>query len=264
MDIHNLLVVDWDYFFADLWGSTDPYSGLYDWGHAETPYFIDMAWGSRAAAFIHHGLELPGTTGLERDFWSRFKFSPDAQLFFADSNSSAANVALVGEDDWYDSVWLYDAHHDSGYFGPLPHRQRQSKIHDLVVSGQWDCSYWMVLYRVLRAALHVRYPTWKTWAFEQESEPLIPVDRAFDSGDTPRTPFGEPLEFDRVFVCRSGAWVPPWLDADFFAFLERCPVSERKDLVEDGLQPRTFQMRDAEADLAMLRKLREMNGALAR
>lgn len=36
---------------------------------------------------------------------------------------------------------------------------------------------------------------------------------------------GDPIaeEFDTVFVCRSGAWVPPWCDGQFEEFLDAAP-----------------------------------------
>jgi hypothetical protein len=45
--------------------------------------------------------------------------------------------------------------------------------------------------------------------------------------------------FHRVFLCRSGAWVPPWVDPAFFAFLESAPLP--KEALEP-LAPRPFDL----------------------
>ncbi|MCH1927432.1 hypothetical protein L6232_21770, partial [Shewanella sp. C31] len=58
----------------------------------------------------------------------------------------------------------------------------------------------------------------------------------------------------RVFLCRSGAWVPPWADAAFFALLEEAP------LPKVGLDP----LRPRPLDLAALeRRAREEAFGLA-
>lgn len=51
-----------------------------------------------------------------------------------------------------------------------------------------------------------------------EPEPKVPVALEVDPGGRVEG------VFHRVFVCRSGAWVPPWADPGFFAFLEEAPL----------------------------------------
>ena len=227
----NLLCVDFDYFFHNRSDFDDPQWQLYDWGHAESLLFIEMLWPIRAAGFLSNGLELPGTTGREVNFWDRFTFSDDASLYAAESNAMAG-LPEVADD--VDEVWLYDAHHDAGY--------HDRSVAQLVSEGRWSCENWMILYAALGATLHVRYPTWRRHAFSQEPAPLVPVDRAFDN-DVDDLPV-----FDRVFVCRSGAWVPPWLDDRFTAFLERCPVRVLTELGSYPLTPREFSLDAARRD----------------
>ena len=45
--------------------------------------------------------------------------------------------------------------------------------------------------------------------------------------------------FHRVFVCRSWAWVPPWADPGFFAFLEEAPLPK---VALEALLPRPFSL----------------------
>jgi len=122
-------------------------------------------------------------------------------------------------------VWLYDAHHDSGY----PHKGDKDYLSRLLERGAWSCEDWMVLYRALGADLHVRYPEWRAWAVTGELEPAVYVDRRVDDGSVPD------LEFDKVFVCRSGAWVPPWHDEAFNRFVAAAPIrSSRKFDIQPG------------------------------
>jgi hypothetical protein len=253
-NFHKLLVVDWDFFFMDKAGSDDREALLYDWGHREAPFFIETLWPNRAEGFIGNNLPLPGTTGEEIGFWNRFRFDPHAKLYFAESNSRAINTTIVSATDYFTQVWLYDAHHDAGY------RHNGQTVRKLTTEGRWTCEDWMVLYSAIGAKLHVRYPTWKTWAFEMEPKPMVRVDRKFDDGKPPALD-RRPITFDRVFVCRSGAWVPSWLDANFKQFIDACPVQDRTCL--DGELPRReFSLEEVHRGIAerneMFARLKEM------
>jgi hypothetical protein len=244
----SLLVVDFDFFFPMPVFPENPLWELYDWGHAENNMYTHFLWPSRASAFIRHGVELPRAVGYE-DFWRRVRVSKNARLFYADSNSVAVNkrveARVAGE------VWLFDAHHDSGYRG--------ADSLDGPMSGRFTCEDWMIFYAsklgpFWEDRLHVRYPTHRKKAFQEEVDPYLQgLDRAFDDGEPP------PLEFGRVFVCRSGAWVPPWCDDQFYDFLAAAPVRERTDL--QGIEPRVFDRAAAEAEAEMTqRMIDEMEG----
>jgi len=228
----KLLVVDWDYFFPDKMGSGDRDEYMYDWGHKETKFFIDQVWESRASNFFMRDLELPGTSGEEEDFWQRVSFNPGATLYYGDSNAWAASEKVS---DKVTEVLLLDAHHDSGYRGQLffPDLKRMAR------AGWWTCDDWMVYYACQGAQLTVRYPRWKTWAMRVEDSVGLGglVDRGFDDG--------APIEgVDRVYVCRSGAWVPPWLDHKFIEFVNRPSVAARVSL-ESGSLIREFDLETA-------------------
>lgn len=206
MGARNLLVIDWDYFFPqplDGGDYTRDLAGLYDWSHAESPFMIDAIWPLRAAGFIERGLPLPRCEGY-KGFWDRFTIARGTRLMYADSNSYAT-LLRPSQDGRWDSVWLFDAHHDCGYRGTLDQWRRTETV---------SCEDWMVTHAELGSALHVRYPPWKTRAMAVEPEPLVPVDRCMDDG----API--PVTFDAVFLCRSGAWVPPWCDDQFVDMIE--------------------------------------------
>ena len=111
---------------------------------------------------------------------------------------------------------LFDAHHDAGY-RPL--------------GEEPACDDWMVFYHRLGARLRVYYPPWRDPSLEPE--PKVPVALEVDPGGRVEG------VFHRVFVCRSGAWVPPWADPGFFAFLEEAPLPK---VALEALLPRPFSL----------------------
>ena len=244
----KLLVVDWDYFFQDLDGSGDAASQLYDWGHRESEFFIEAVWTMRASGFLRHGMTLPSLTGEQRQFWDRVRIDPKAKLYYHESNCMAAHVKVAKD---VDEVWLYDAHHDAGYAQDdgLSRVKRNREIYKLASEGRWTCDNWMVYYHALQTKLHVRYPSWKTWAFQNEPPDcaLVP-DKALDR--QPDRYLIPDVTFNRVFVCRSGAWVPPWNNADreFNAFLRNAPVADRIAINDQLVRTRIFSEEAAQAE----------------
>lgn len=213
MDQH-LLVVDWDSFFPNPLDGGE-YVGrkdnlLYDWTKAEAPIYIDMLWTTRASGFIREGLELPRASGYH-GFWDRFDYADqeNTTLWVADSNRHAGHMTPDTDFPFYDSVWLFDAHHDCGY--------KVRSMKEFEESPTFDCEDWMLCHARNGAELHVRYPQWKKYAFDGETEPAVEVDRQFDNGEKP------PVAFTDVYLCRSGAWVPSWCDDQFKEFIESWP-----------------------------------------
>lgn len=239
----NLLVIDWDYFFEEK--TQDPKQWfLYDWGHSENnALFSGPIWVIRAADFDTSNIPRPRMNNEWTDWWGRFDIDEDAVLYYGDSNVLAlrdevrhAAAARTAQ------VWLYDAHHDSGY-------NNTRDLEDIAKTLRFTCEDWMVGYRMIdRAELHVRYPTWKTWAMDGEPEPLVPVDRCYDNG------LPNDVHFDTVFVCRSGAWTPPWCDHDFEDFITDAPVNELYAL--EDCQPREWNEDEVKAVVAAHKQLR--------
>lgn len=209
----NLLVVDWDFFFpnpmqAGERSNMDSWI-LYDWSHAESPFMVDKIWYLRAMGFLRKQMPLPLAVGYE-SFWDRFTLADGAPLAVADSNLYAGMLTPGDGGEHWSSVWLFDAHHDSGYRGTLDEWR---------ASDRMSCEDWMLNHAEHGSELHVRYPQWRANAMTLEPQPLVPVDRQVDDGAP------VPLEFHTVFVCRSGAWVPPWCDRQLRDFLTACPLS---------------------------------------
>lgn len=216
----NLLVVDWDYFFK-VPQHPDPDWSLYDWGHKETPFFIGPVWVIRAATFMGAKGAVPTTTGEERDFWSKFKFSPTARIYVSDSNSYSASQVLRQDTS---RVVLFDAHHDSGYGGGRVNYRK----------GIVTCDNWMMHYS--KAHRTVVFPDWLNRDMWGTPEQSIYMATTKDYDFTRHT-------FDAVHVCRSGAWVPPWLDQDFITFVNGFRTSQnilRRFLLPHSLEPHDY------------------------
>lgn len=214
----NLLVVDFDFFFHNPMESgehQDDEFWLYDWGHSESPLHIDsnIIWPSRALGFIHSERPLP-QVDVPDGWWDRFNIDPDSQLYVADSNAYAGLLYdQIG--DPFEQVWLFDAHHDLYKF-KTP--QEVAAWHS---TGQdITCENWMFKHLMRGAELHWRYPRWHQLGPDMaESLPdWIGLDAAYDDGKP------MDVEFDTIFLCRSGAWVPPWCDERFMQFMEAAPT----------------------------------------
>lgn len=180
---------------------------FYDWGHNEAPFYVGQVWDVRAAAFMGADMPLPQAQVEPHEFWGRFRFDPGARLYLADSHSLASNAMVL---EGVDKIWNFDAHHDCGY--------RPGEDADNLAMGRVGCSNWGLYAHLVQGAKFVqRYPRWKTRAFEAEQAPSWVEARFEDPNEVTRT-------FDRVFVCRSSAWVPPWCDEAFEEFWQACPV----------------------------------------
>ncbi len=222
----RVLSVDWDFFFPESMNPDEWH--LYDWGHREALFFIDHIWGTRAAGFVAAGKPLPGTSGDEVGFWNRFKFAPNAKLFISETHSHMQHTDVVDAVGYGAQILSFDAHHDCGYAA-----EKRDNTRD-----DFDCGNWFLPYKWhLDATMKVIYPAWKHDAMEKEPKPAVKVVREFDTGFSVKQPF------DVVFICRSGAWAPPWIDPQFFELAAQCPVKDRKTLT---MVDRKFDMKQVD------------------
>ncbi|QUI30716.1 hypothetical protein H9W91_07470 [Streptomyces alfalfae] len=238
-------MVDWDFFFPTPTAGAPlgEHPELYAWPVTEDALHVEAIWLRRVRAFIKAGVALPLCQGF-LGFWNRFTIAPNATLFYADSNAWACQVFpsnLGGSGPW-ESVHLYDAHHDCGY------KQNDRSFEDWkagVLSGRKKISAenWMLAHYWNGSQVFVHFPWWRKSMARPTEHPLIPVSMTIDNGQTPD------VAFNAVFLCRSGAWVPPWCDHQFADFLSACPVARRVEMPQNQwTQPRPDVLRMVELE----------------
>lgn len=225
----RILSVDFDYFYPD--------SMPYDWGHSEnySPMLSAMLWHARAGNINL----MTGEDALEsyrpsvpKNFWSRvLKNKPRA--YVADSHVEIWELLQGGA---Y-TVVSFDAHHDCGYHSIKP--EEVFKI------TQVNCGNWGLMGKVTGRirTLQLFYPVWR----EKAQETLTDTHGLFDVPCDIK--YGlplKPMDFDMVFICRSGAWTPPWYDEEFFKFVESAGLDHTE--LDDVYTPR-------EPDMALAKQL---------
>lgn len=226
----RMLSVDWDYFFPIP--EYDP-GYLYDWGHNENygKFMLEDIWIIRAAAFLRNGLPLPDTSCMVKDFWSRFNLK-DCTLFYADSHVNITKPeALSGISE----IWNFDTHHDS-----------YTPIHQIAHDMKVNCQNWAVGCYLMKVNLKTFYPSWASYRAEVD-KPSIPVRIQIDNGQQFKR------RFDRVFVCRSGAWTPTWLEDKFWRFVEECPAKKKVKL--GNMERRQFSVGEVDKLIAQTNML---------
>jgi len=178
-----------------------PEDSTFDLGHSESPMFLDMIWQARIGLF-----DKIKTNGDEKGFWNRLGGSLDGIVptYVSDSHAFAYEL-LRG----IDHVLLVDAHHDCWREDGLGVEKREIKIY---------CHNW------LRVWLSKGRNRRVTWVRPKWSEGLFEIPKDLRK----RVSLTDKIDgkIDRVHICRSGCWTPPWLDKQFVQFVE-----ERKAVV---------------------------------
>lgn len=241
----RLLSIDWDYFFR-IPPSEKSY--LYDWGARETLFFRTEVWYARALGFQIAGVPLPYTTGDEILFRKRFRIREHAPIFVCDSHSCAV-LPEVAQDVTH--VVSYDAHHDLGYSG--------KRYKDFRSLHTWGADDWLAYYAVQKKAhITIQYPKWRTdfKTVDKTSYEPASLVRSIDDFNAIHE------SFDRVLICRSAAWTPPWLDDMYFHFVRT--FSKHPQNIDDmnPLIPRTFDpkwIQDTMGQKLFLEKLVKVN-----
>lgn len=217
----TLLTVDWDYFC--------PEKPEWDLGHSESLAFLDMMWRTRFGL-----MDKITTNGAEKGFWKALgTFGKGTALTYVSDSHIFAYGLLSG----IDHVLIVDAHHDCWKEDSLGVEKAQRKVY---------CHNWL---RVWLSKSKKRSATWlvPAWSEGQFSLPddmkgRVDVIHSIEKwGDKP---------IDRVHVCRSGCWTPPWLDRKFIEFVEErggIPIKQ-----QDGHWNPMVE-RWSEADLAEVR-----------
>lgn len=285
--------IDWDYFVRSLYE--------WDWGHQESPFFMEGGmWEIRASGFLMQGLDLrpemdPAKWATPKPWsfwdilsqlgynWSMLDDINDEEeldtsnFLVADSHAIAGPMFKQIADNLGppDIIINFDAHHDMGYGDKV-------RINRLVTSGQVTCDMWLRLlmstYGEMRT--NVVFPDWRFEEFSVESE-WQALKKVLPPGVAKRTKIdsftskdgsvsdvvkpAEKIDVEALFICRSSAWTPPWLDQQFIDFVEEATnhvsgfpseyVSERLSTIQP-LTPRTsFSWERAEAMASQMKGL---------
>jgi hypothetical protein len=208
------LNIDWDFFFEQ-----EEKHPNHDWGHAESPfYYSGMMWAVRFSGAYAVGEDLQKTYTADRRWrtlWTYLKrrgFNLDnATVIFADSNLGA----------WYvfdmfrvSHIYNFDNHHDVFYRGGA--------------SENIDCGNWLgqTMREQPKLGATIVYPDRERleWEFEFENPR---ANRWVKSGRLDATTYDElekgRRDVDAIFICRSGAWTPPWDDEKFMQLVRKTP-----------------------------------------
>lgn len=227
-----LLSVDWDYFLPIPKGRE---WFLYDWSHKEAPFFYSSElWASRAYGFKAANKSRPyPDPKVVHGFWDKFRFSEDCKVYVADSHACIAqvwglvecNIDTTGHTvpriDYcpeFGVIHNFDAHHDCGY----PNEQESS--HYIY------CSDWAMHAIDQGMRVYTWYPEWRE--VEDEPDPRRSMYREVFNP----VPHGLPTTvIDRVFVCRSSDWMPPWCDPEFDELIQdlTAKIIQKVEYVQD-------------------------------
>lgn len=265
MDKQVWLSIDWDAFIPEKVG--------WDWGHSEGqhPDLQAALWEIRVAGLLANDIDVRQQTAFSEDmhpenFWSALQAAgynlDGAQCGIAESHRSAASFFLTSDNPRNARILHVDAHHDLGYQG-------KKSLNEHVKAQRVDAGNWLGVY--LRLFPDVRadlvFPSWKPTAIEdtlQQAPMTKSVRKRITLAQWPAVP-AAPADcvVTHVFVCRSGAWSPPWHDQAFATFIEA--LQERSDtevecLDGESLEPRPWDdaRTQAQADVQreMMKQLR--------
>jgi hypothetical protein len=143
-----------------------------------------------------------------------------------------------------DVIINFDAHHDMGY-------KSKADVNRMVTRGQSTCDMWLRLlmsqdaFHEAKTKANVVYPNWRFDEFPM-SEEWNSLREVLPKGILGRTSIGpfaksdgsatdvvcpaEEIEVEALFICRSSAWTPPWLDELFVEFVQA--IDKHSDLLE--------------------------------
>lgn len=185
----RILSIDWDYFF--------PSSDYYDWGaNEEMPIFFESIWPLRCnSKNLKTKVSMLDeyVPTIPRNFWKIVQDKPI--LYIAESHKLLYDFLK-----FYKSSIVYnlDAHHDCGYG----------------YDKEVNCGNWgkFALDKKLIKEFFQIYPEWRKQKPEGNLDQVS--SQIHISYELP-----EPMQYDTIFVCRSGCWTPPWFDQLFFNFI---------------------------------------------
>ena len=257
-----LLSVDWDFFF--------PEHPEWDFSHSEGfhPALEDALWHSRASGMLHVGKDLRELTAAHssiapEQFWNELEALgydlSGARIAVAESHKAAAQFFLTTGLPLGTKILHVDAHHDLGYGSAKELRDYVKKCR--VEAGNW---LGVLLSMFPHVLADVVWPQWKTHVEDDFARaPISKKVRSRVTSSVWPAPSCTGGKVTDVFVCRSGAWVPPWHDTAFDTFIEDLSkhTASEATLVE-SVRERAFSMDAVEKDARILRAFHNKLGRI--
>lgn len=209
------LSIDWDFFQEERLE--------WDWGHAETNIFQQIAWVSRAfflggdiKAITHPDASEPKAS----EFWEKaakhWDFSQCMSVMVADSHVHALPFFFVLEGS-ADELWNFDAHHDLGYT-ELETLKKWAKL-GKAEAGSWAYVLMSRLKKLKYVHLH---PVWKDHNIEPTQwRGNKSVQKRVTQLSASKVDWNEPVEVTALFIAKSTGWSPPWNDGEFKKFIQQ-------------------------------------------
>lgn len=201
-----LVTVDWDYFVRE-----DP---MWDLGHLENLLFLKYIWISRGSL-----MDKMLTNGRQDGFWDRIALRGFPFVSVSDSHAYAWTVAAKMKAN---EIVSFDAHHDCW--------EEDERV---------ECHNW------LRAWLKCGRHRKATWVRPDHHCGEVPPDMESRLSVSDVEPVLDLKDVVAVHVCRSGCWVPPWLDAEFCRFVYNVGAGEIVKLQDGEWNPMVSRWDDA-------------------
>jgi len=221
------LSVDWDYFVF----TENEYQGSY----LENKRSLIDEWYKRYIISRKSGRDIRKSYKLcpeVKSFWIKikkyFRFSDKVKVYVSDSHSLSYKIAKECKAN---SVCLFDAHSDLGYGGAAS------------LNFEVNCANWLgklLKENAIDSAIifYSPYTTENPGYFKQMN---MRYNIRYESLDSLKSR----TEISAIHICRSGAWVPPWFDDDFFKFVDELNMPyEKAELMERKWDPENMSLAD--------------------
>ncbi|ADK15738.1 MULTISPECIES: hypothetical protein [Clostridium] len=202
----NLLSIDWDYFIPvrEEWCGSyieNKRTNIILWYRR---YFKNRQMGENIEKTVRTGNELKG-------FWSKikqcFSIESKAKVYVSDSHKFSYFIA---QNNNCDEVINFDAHSDLGYGGMKS------------LDFELNCANWLgklLKNSIIKKANIVYSP----YTYEEKGE-FEEINKSF-SIKYPKVEHLVNKNINVIHICRSGSWTPPWLDNEFYKFINDLHMS---------------------------------------
>ena len=195
----NFLTIDWDYFIDVHNAKSNSYR--------ETQEDILSKWYREYLVALEEDqhLETGYTLGAIYDEFleevlPNLRFDTEEELILSESHAAAYQEAINSHADY---VYLWDAHSDLGYGGLE------------ALNYEVNCANWLgklLKERQIKKAYIIYSPYTKeeTWEFDEMIK-AYPICFMSLKEFLLKNPY-----FNKIHICRSGPWTPPWYDHTFY------------------------------------------------